>query len=355
MLKKRFINTTQEMQDAILELLKQKFLEKQFYSTTADVSVSVNIDELVQKEIEAKHIETPELYILDTAYLKVRKLVDECTGEVGWHCLVEKHDNKYIIFDVLVFPQYVTAATVSGVDGDYETWLATLPDEQFDYLRCHMHSHVNMMTTPSGTDENYYSNLMTQVQDYYITVITNKRNENYIRFYDVANNIVFTDLDITICKEDGSTYNEWYETVKDNIKTRTVTTTPSSYHPSTVPEDKWNKKKETTSTTKTITIGKEQKPGGKKKEYTTRLTSPMGLVYENCDIDHATNIIAAAYTKLYPNLKKNHIRQSLAKVGYCAVYLRTGDLKTGIYKDEATIELAMHTCDIWFFDENKDA
>lgn len=224
---KNFINID-SMKDFLLEQLKNKFLNTEHYSTS-NITVNLSLKELVDKVVKEQELEEPKIYMLDSAWLKLSKLVKECDGEVAWHCLVQQlPQSKYLIYDVLVFPQEVTGATANGIDGEYELWVANLPDETFENLRCHMHSHVNMGVTPSGTDENYYSNLMTQVTDYYITMIINKKGDYHLRFYDKQHNIVYTELAFEVCDEQGVTYADWYASVKDNIKTYKAPTTVTS-------------------------------------------------------------------------------------------------------------------------------
>lgn len=217
MVSKRFIDN-QAQRYKILELLQQEYLSKDYYSEK--IEVKLDLSDLVEEQIVAEHIVEPVIYITVNAYQKIQELVHQASGEVSWHCLVEPmvNTNIYLIYDVLVFPQIVTGTTTNGVDGDYEMWLANLPDEQFEHCRCHMHSHVNMGVTPSCVDENYYSNLMTHVTDYYITMVINKKNDYHLRFYDKANNILYLDKELIVCFEDGGTLLSWYDSVSDNLK-----------------------------------------------------------------------------------------------------------------------------------------
>ena len=91
-----------------------------------------------------------------------------------------------------------------------------LTTDQVNHKRFHGHSHVNMGTGPSGVDENFYQELLSQVTDYFIITVTNKRNEYTTRFYDVANNILYTDIDIHLIDEDGNMMSNWYDEQIDN-------------------------------------------------------------------------------------------------------------------------------------------
>ena len=103
----------------------------------------------------------------------------------------------------------------------------SLTTEQDNTKRFHGHSHVNMGVTPSGVDESFYQDILTQVNDYFIICITNKSNQYTVRFYDVQNNILYTDLKLEILNDDGTTLEHWYEEAKKCL-TEPVTITPST-------------------------------------------------------------------------------------------------------------------------------
>lgn len=214
---KSFINLD-IVQDEVLDLVQKEFLKTQFYGDK--IELKIDLKDFINNKIIEAGVEEPAVYITTDAYQKVMTLIQNFKTEVAWHGLVEHMPGtrSYIIYDVLVFPQEVTGTTADGIDGEYEQWLATLPDEQFEKCRSHGHSHVNMGTTPSGTDENYYANLMTQVTDYYITIIVNKKQDYHLRFYDKENNIVYTDLPLLVCLEDGTTTDLWYDSIKEAVK-----------------------------------------------------------------------------------------------------------------------------------------
>lgn len=347
---KHFIDIS-PMKKTLLAQLQQTFLATEHYNSDV-INISLSLKDVVEKEVNEKKLTEPTIYILDSAWLKIQMLVKENSGEVAWHCLVEKHtDNRYLIYDVLVFPQEVTGTTADGVDGDYEMWVATLPDEQFDYMRCHMHSHVNMGVTPSGVDENYYSKLMTQVSDYYITMIINKAGNYHLRFYDKENNIMWSELEFIICNKDGRTYDDWYESVKEKIKDRPVVTRPltgSSYQHTLYDYDRdWGysssyKKKETQTKT-TIDTTTSNQPG-------FVLTSPFGECLVFKDVNEATNYIYKHYEKDirdYKAFQRNHIRTRLAHDDYVCINKTTLEFIDDIYADSGILGYAVTECDIW--------
>lgn len=349
---KRFIDIS-PMKDQLLAQLQQTFLATEHYNSDT-ISVSLSLKDVVEKEVNDKQLAEPKIYILDSAWLKIKMLVKENSGEVAWHCLVEKHtNNRYLIYDVLVFPQEVTGATADGIDGDYEMWVATLPDEQFDFMRCHMHSHVNMGVTPSGTDENYYANLMTQVTDYYITMIINKSDSYHLRFYDKENNIVWSDLEFTICTRDGNTYEAWYESVKENIKTKTynyarsnvVTSKQSSLYDYDWEFPYGSKKKETTQ-------AKKIENGGTTSTTDTQfiIKSPLNECLVFKDVNDATNYIYKYYEpriRNYREFTRNHIRTRLAREDVVCIHTETLEFIDDVLIDDGVMAYACLHADIW--------
>lgn len=143
------------------------------------------------------------LYFTEIAYLKMLTLVREFDKEVAWHGIAkrcEDEEDAYIISDILVYPQEVTGATVNTDQEKYQMWLMNHDDEVFNNIRMQGHSHVNMSTTPSPVDTSLYERILEQLDDdmFYIFLIWNKRNEKTIKIYDLAKNVLFETLDITV-------------------------------------------------------------------------------------------------------------------------------------------------------------
>lgn len=218
-MKKQLINL-----NPVKEQVKQKLIEKYdttLYMNTNKIELKLDVEDILNEYIEAQHIEEPTVYITPNAYIKMRMLVDKSDKEVGWYGIVNKMpglNNVYIIEDIVVYPQKVTGATVEQDDDKMFEFEMSLTTEQVNHKRFHGHSHVNMSTSPSGVDENFYQELLSQVTDYFIITITNKRNEYTTRFYDVANNIMYEDVPIQLIQDDGTLYLDWYDSNKDKIQ-----------------------------------------------------------------------------------------------------------------------------------------
>lgn len=135
------------------------------------------------------------------AYVKMLSLLRHFDSEVAWHGTVERaDDDKFIITDIIVYPQEVTGATVNTDQEEYQKWTMTLDDACFNAMRMQGHSHVNMGTSPSSVDTNHQQQILAQLKgnDYYIFMIFNKRLEHTIKIYDYANNVMYEDKDIVV-------------------------------------------------------------------------------------------------------------------------------------------------------------
>lgn len=146
----------------------------------------------------------PLVIFTEEAYTKMQKLVDYSKDEIAWHGFVQKspkYANTYLVYDILVYPQYVTAATVDPDEEEYAKWLGEVMDkynDEFNNMHFHGHSHVNMATTPSGTDRTFREELTVNLKkgDFYIFLITNKKEDINLEIYDKENDILFETKDI---------------------------------------------------------------------------------------------------------------------------------------------------------------
>lgn len=226
------------------ETIKAKLLEQYDateYMNTNTVDLKLDIKDLVKEYIEQQEIKTPHVYITVEAYLKMRKLVDDTSTEIGWYGTVDKLPgiNSYIIKDIIVYPQIVTGATCEQDEDKMFEFEMSLTDEQVNHKRFHGHSHVNMSTGPSGVDESFYRDILSQTTDYFIITITNKRKEYTTRFYDIENNILYTDVPINIVTDKGELLDDWYDEAKDKLTNKTVVPKkePAKYPSSVVTEE----------------------------------------------------------------------------------------------------------------------
>lgn len=222
-MKKQLINLA-----PVKESVKEKLLEKYnntIFMNTDVVDIKIDIKEILEQHIAAKNLTEPSIFITADAYIKMRKLVNDTSTEIGWYGTVTKQpglDEVYIIDDIIVYPQRVTGVTCEQDDDKMFNFEMSLTTDQVNHKRFQGHSHVNMGVTPSGVDEQFYRDLLTQVNDYFIITVTNKREEYTTRFYDIANNIVYSDLPIRVITENGGVLDLWYEEAKKQLVNRTA-------------------------------------------------------------------------------------------------------------------------------------
>lgn len=173
--------------------------------TKATIDFTARLDQNLPKDIKK-----PTVYINDTAYLKMMLYVRDTDTEIAWHGTVIRNleENYYYIEDVFLYPQKVTGTTVQTDQDKYNAWMENLEDNIYNNLRFQGHSHVNMGTTPSGTDLTYYNDILQVLPktDFYIFAIMNKSGSLNMFVYDLAQNIIFDkeDLNIKIVTPDTS-------------------------------------------------------------------------------------------------------------------------------------------------------
>ena len=224
-MKKRLINI-EPVRDAVRDKLIEKY-NSTTYINTEDINIKLDIKDLLEEYINSRSLTPPTIYISANAYVKMRMLVDQMSTEVGWYGTVTKCpglQETYVIEDILVYPQKVTGATCEQDETKMFDFEMSLTTEQVNSKRFQGHSHVNMGVTPSGVDEQFYQDLLTQVNDYFIICITNKKNDYTVRFYDVENNILYTDLELKVLLDDGTDTNNWFTLVKDQVANKSIVT-----------------------------------------------------------------------------------------------------------------------------------
>lgn len=216
--------------EPVREQVRAKLLEKYdstIYMNTSSVDIKIDVKEILEQYITDKQLEEPKVYITAEAYVKLRKLVDDTTTEIGWYGTVTKmpgFESVFVIDDILVYPQTVTGATCVQDDDRVFEFELNLSTDQVNRKRFHGHSHVNMGVTPSGVDEQFYQDILTQVDDYFIIMITNKSGAYYTRFYDMQNNILYTGIPVQVMLDNGIALEHWYDdATQNNIKEHTYT------------------------------------------------------------------------------------------------------------------------------------
>lgn len=171
---------------------------------------------------------TPTLMISPTVKKKMDYLVSLSDKEISWHGFIQKKDeNTYFWYDIILYPQYNTGATSTSDEDEYTEWLIRQMDfDNFEDMRIHGHSHVNMACTPSGTDNAFRRNIIANVKDgdFYFFLITNKKGDYTLELYDYESKICYETKDITLVVgtiEEFDKAKSWAEAaIRNNVRER---------------------------------------------------------------------------------------------------------------------------------------
>lgn len=146
----------------------------------------------------------PKVYITLEAMAKVREYVSQCDVEIGWMgCVRKEQDEETGEITLTLYDAYAPSQEVSGATTDLDaTGVAeyAMQTENPQDIRWWGHSHVNMGTSPSGTDmitfKEHVENL-PRYDDYFVMSIHNKRFETTCHLY-VGNGMYLKDVPIII-------------------------------------------------------------------------------------------------------------------------------------------------------------
>lgn len=182
-------------------------------------AMKFDVSDLFAKLTE--EIVPPTIWFTVDAMMKIKTLMASTPGEIAWHGFVTPVEAGYIIYDVTTYPQTVSAAAVDSDDDKYPPWLVNLPDERAAVMRMQGHSHVNMSVSPSGMDTTFFQKMLTQIDDYYIFMISNLKGDIWINVYDIEQNILFEDKDLNygVLLNDGTELDLWAEGQMENVET----------------------------------------------------------------------------------------------------------------------------------------
>jgi hypothetical protein len=209
-----------------LETLKAQ-VDTMLSTYNADENLTLKLD----TSVVTADVSKPKVFLTTTAYVKMTYLIHNCDKELAWHGTASKINNDYLIEDIFVYPQTVTATTVDSDDVKYPQWCMNLSDEIINKLRFQGHSHVSMPVSPSGRDTTNWKNFLSILKEdeFYIFCIGNKKGEYYWTIYDNAINVMFENKDITwvVVDETGSNIIDW---AKNQITTH-VTEHKPAYTP----------------------------------------------------------------------------------------------------------------------------
>jgi len=165
------------------------------------------------------------LWLTPLAYNKTVALLNAFSDEVAWHGLVvRKAKNEFVIEDVFVYPQEVTGSTVNTDQAGYTKWLYEFDDESFNKIRMQGHSHVNMGVAPSGVDSGHREKILDQLDAdmFYIFMIWNKALKTHTLIYDMANNVLYDDGDVSVKIQGDDSLSDFLADAEKKVQKRSV-------------------------------------------------------------------------------------------------------------------------------------
>ena len=199
-------------------------VKKQLLEIIGQLSLGeiLSLPSMVQDVVKEK----AEVHFSQEAYYKMGALIEACDNEIAWDGIVYRdEDNPHIFYvtDIIVYPQEVTGATVTTDDELYLNWLNSLDDETFNHRRFNGHSHVRMGVTPSTTDTTYREQSMLNINDFFIFGIFNKNGAFNFQIYDIENNLIYDNADVTFYTPEPD-YSDWAKSViKEKVKEKKYT------------------------------------------------------------------------------------------------------------------------------------
>lgn len=168
-----------------------------------------------------------DVYFTSVAWVKMMLLLDQFEKEVGWYGVASRlgadEDNTYLISDIVVYPQVVTAATVEMDEEEYSEWLYNHDEDKYYSLFMHGHSHVRMGCTPSSTDLEHQQKIVDQLPEdgFYIFMIYNKSLQHTVSIFDMKKNIHFENKDVNIgFYDEGVDYFEFMKESRGEVRER---------------------------------------------------------------------------------------------------------------------------------------
>lgn len=165
----------------------------------------------------------PTVYYSPKAWVKIQLAIQECANEVGWLGTVATLPNGYLIEDIYV-PKQTVSATETDIDEDAMADLAMqLMDQGIDpsTLIYWGHSHVNMGVTPSGQDEDQLAEFL-QHCPLFIRGIYNKKGAAKVDIFDANTGLIYQSVPRTVHYEiDAEEKQQFLDGLKTNVNTRT--------------------------------------------------------------------------------------------------------------------------------------
>ncbi len=131
----------------------------------------------------------PEVIVHPLALFKIRTIVGGIDKEVGWLGTAQRQGDNVFIEDMFLFNQEVSGShTEISIDGLSEVAMELLQkpngSELLNAMRFWGHSHVDMMTYPSGQDNDQMHKFHSFGCNFFLRGIFNRRGEVNFSLYD---------------------------------------------------------------------------------------------------------------------------------------------------------------------------
>lgn|GEM_PF-6445961 len=164
--------------------------------------------------------------ISEVALLKMVLLTTSFRSEVGWHGVAKKKSGtSFTIEDILVYPQDAYELSVDTEQCLYEQWLYSQPNEVFNNIRMHGHSHYKFGISPSVKDDLHREKIVEQLVNdmFYIFMIWNRELKIHILIYDREKKCLYDysniDLSVTLDGKSIPIKNVRLEDIKEKLET----------------------------------------------------------------------------------------------------------------------------------------
>ena len=143
----------------------------------------------------------PSVIINPDALTKMYIYTDECDDEIAWLGTAYRDTENNIIYinDVFLFDQEIASTTVDVSSEDLSTFGEKLLQQKdgieiWNNLKVWGHSHVNMGTSPSKTDEEQMETFSEGGHDWFIRIITNKKDDLRVDLFYYDQGIIYNDI-----------------------------------------------------------------------------------------------------------------------------------------------------------------
>ena len=138
----------------------------------------------------------PNIYFTKQALAKMKLYIGECENEIGWLGTAYSDEKDIFISDMMLFDQEVSSVTTDIDDEALSKFGEQLLKEEdgvekWNNIRVWGHSHVNMQTNPSSTDDEQMEEFENIGHDWFVRIIGNKKGDLRVDLYRYDIGVVY--------------------------------------------------------------------------------------------------------------------------------------------------------------------